>query len=111
MRDSGVPSFSDTANVRIDVQDYNDNPPVFSPVSYAVHIREDILTGTFLMPVSASDSDTGTNKEFKYSIFEGDPDGQFRLDPDNGNLYVHRRLDREILAEYLLTVRATNIGG
>lgn len=110
MRDSGVPSFSDTAEVTILIQDYNDNPPVFSPVGYGTKVREDIVPGLYLMSVTARDSDTGANKDFKYSIFEGDPDGQFRIDPDNGHVYVNRRLDRETQESYLLTIRATNTG-
>ncbi|KAJ7384984.1 Protocadherin Fat 4 [Desmophyllum pertusum] len=51
---------------------------------------------------------TPRNQDFKFSIFEGDPEGQFRIDPDLGNLYVHRKLDRETQEIYLLTVRATN---
>ena len=60
--------------------------------------------------MNASDSDTGTNKEFKFSIAGGDPHGQFRIDPDSGNLYVHGQLDREDRSFYILTVRATNVG-
>ena len=110
MRDSTAPFFSDTAEVVVSIQDYNDNPPVFDPVSYAEKVREDVIPEVFLLQVTATDSDTGSNQEFKFSIFEGDPEGQFRIDPDNGNLYVHRKLDRETLAVYLLTVRATNTG-
>lgn len=110
VRDSGIPSFFDTADVTIAIQDYNDNPPVFSPVSYAGQVREDVIPEVFLLQVSASDSDTGTNQEFEFSIFDGDPDGHFRIDPKTGNLYVHRKLDRETWAVYLLTVRATNTG-
>ena len=110
MRDSGIPSFSDTAEVTIAVQDDNDNPPVFNPVWYTVKIPEDVTPEKFLEQVKASDSDEGSNKEFKFSIFDGDPDGQFRIDPDSGNLYVHRKLDRETRSVYLLTIRATNTG-
>lgn len=109
MRDSGDPSFSDTAEVTIQIKDYNDNPPVFSPVGYGTKVREDIVPGKYLMSVTARDSDTGTNKDFKYSIFEGNPDGQFRID-DDGHVYVNQRLDRETQESYLLTIRATNIG-
>lgn len=109
MCDSGDPSFSDTAEVTIQIKDYNDNPPVFSPVGYGTKVREDIVPGKYLMSVTARDSDTGTNKDFKYSIFEGNPDGQFRID-DDGHVYVNQRLDRETQESYLLTIRATNIG-
>lgn len=110
MRDSGDPSFSDTAEVTIQIKDYNDNPPVFSPVGYGTKVREDIVPGKYLMSVTARDSDTGTNKDFKYSIFEGNPDGQFSIDEDDGHVYVNKRLDRETQESYLLTIRATNIG-
>ena len=110
MRDSGDPSFSDTAEVTIEIKDYNDNPPVFSPVGYGTKVREDIDPGSYLMSVTARDSDTGTNKDFKYSIFEGNPDKQFRIDPKHGHVYVNQRLDRETQESYLLTIRATNIG-
>ena len=110
MRDSNPPFFSDKAEVTVAVQDYNDNPPVFNPVSYAAKVREDVIPEVFLLQVTATDSDSGSNRDFKFSIFEGDPKGQFRIDPERGNLYVHRKLDRETRAVYLLTVRATNTG-
>lgn len=111
VRDSGTPSNFDIAEVTISVQDSNDNPPVFSPYSYAGQVKENKKPEILLLQVSASDSDTGANKEFKFSIQEGDPQGHFRIDADSGNLYVHRVLDRETQPSYLLTVRATNIAG
>ena len=108
--DSGLPSFSDTAKVTVLVTDYNDNPPVFDPVSYATKIKEDVETNVFLLQVTASDSDTGSNKIFAFSIVEGDSEGRFRIDPWSGRLYVHRRLDREKQDVHRLTVRATNTG-
>lgn len=110
MRDSGAPFFDDTAEVVISIQDYNDNPPVFNPVSYSAKALEDVIPEVFLLQLTATDSDSGSNQDFKFSIYEGDPEGQFRIDPDYGTLYIHRKLDRETRAEYLLTVRATNTG-
>ena len=110
MRDSAAPFFSDTSEVVISIQDYNDNPPVFNPVSYSVKVREDVIPEAFLLQITATDSDTGSNQDFKFSIYDGDREGQFRIDPEYGKLYVHRRLDRETRAVYLLTVRATNTG-
>ena len=110
MRDSSAPFFSDTAEVVISIQDYNDNPPVFNPVSYSEKVREDVIPEEFLLQVTATDSDTGSNQDFKFSIYDGDPEGQFRIDPDYGNLYVHRKLDRESRVVYLLRIRATNTG-
>ena len=111
VRDSGTPSHSDKAEVTISVRDSNDNPPIFSPYSYTGEVRENKEPEIFLLQVTASDSDTGLNKEFKFAIQQGDPQGHFRIDPDSGNLYVHRALDREAQQSYLLTVRATNFAG
>ena len=68
------------------------------------------LLGSTVNDLECFGRKTKIDRYFKFSIFEGDPDGQFRIDPERGNLYVHRRLDREKRAVYLLTVRATNTG-
>ena len=96
--------------VQIAVEDYNDNPPVFLPVSYSVAVREDEPPGVSLIRVSASDSDAGSNKEFRFSIASGDPAGQFCIEPPTGELFVHESLDRETQDMFRLTVRATNTG-
>lgn len=60
-RDGGVPSLSDTTDVEITVQDVNDNPPVFSTLSYQASVPEDALVGTSVAQVQASDVDMGLN--------------------------------------------------
>ena len=64
----------------------------------------------YLSRVNASDSDTGLNKEFRFSIADGDLAGQFSVDPHTGDLFVAKPLDREKSEMYVLTIRATNIG-
>jgi hypothetical protein len=58
------PSHVDTAYVEVKVTDFNDNAPLFSPNSKKVSIFENVTVGTTLHRFSASDKDTGLNKQF-----------------------------------------------
>ncbi|XP_048576726.1 protocadherin-like protein isoform X2 [Nematostella vectensis] len=110
VRDSGVPlSFSDTASLTVEVLDANDRAPRFEPLSYSAVVREDVDIGERLLRVRAFDEDTGIYKIFKYSIAGGDPQGQFKINPDTGDLYINKSLDREKNSNHILTIRATNI--
>ena len=62
------PSHVDTAYVEVKVTDFNDNAPLFSPNSKKVTIYENVTIGTTLHRFSASDKDTGLNKQFTYVL-------------------------------------------
>ena len=42
--DGGTPPLSNTAVVRFNVTDANDNPPIFTQPSYTASVREDAQT-------------------------------------------------------------------
>lgn len=44
----------------------------------------------------------------RYSIYSGDPDGLFRIDPITGAIKVSGNLDHESRASVLLNVQATS---
>lgn len=46
----------------------------------------------------------------RYSIFSGDPDAYFSIDPTSGNIRIATALDRETKAHILLNVQATSSG-
>ena len=54
----------DSAYIEVRVTDYNDNAPVFVPNSKKVTIFENSTRETTLYRFSATDRDTGLNKEF-----------------------------------------------
>jgi len=54
----------DTAYIEVDVTDYNDNAPVFTPNSRKVTIFENVTVGTTLHKFSANDRDMGVNRLF-----------------------------------------------
>lgn len=44
----------------------------------------------------------------RYSIYSGDPDGYFSIDPVSGNIRVSNLLDHEAKAQVLLNIQATS---
>jgi cadherin EGF LAG seven-pass G-type receptor 1 len=55
--DGGRPPKSATASVMINVQDVNDNDPVFEPKLYYAVVSEDDPPGTPVASVTATDKD------------------------------------------------------
>ena len=101
---------TDEAQVIIQVQDGND-PPVFRKSIYTARVSEAAAVGTSVVTVSAVDKDVRPrNSQFSYSIFNGNIDNKFNVDPSNGVITVEKSLDREEVAFYNLTVRAVDNG-
>lgn len=50
--DRGTPPLSNQATVNITVQDYNDNTPAFTQLSYTVRVSEDIAIGDIVVKVT-----------------------------------------------------------
>ncbi|KAJ8282136.1 hypothetical protein COCON_G00046550 [Conger conger] len=106
----GKSSLSDIAMVIINITDINDNTPAFGLGDYSKEISEDISPGDTVMQVSADDLDGPLNNIIHYSIASGDPERQFGIDPRSGEIRVIRRLDREEVTHYSLTVQAADSG-
>lgn len=51
---------------------------------------------------------TGSRGAVRYSIYSGDPDGYFSIDPMSGNIRIANPLDRETKPEVLLNIQATS---
>lgn len=71
--------------VFVKVLDKNDNYPQFSTLEYAHTIKENVVVGTFVLQVSASDIDEGENAHITYSL-GNDTDGLFQVDSQSGNI-------------------------
>lgn len=50
----------------------------------------------------------GGHGGIRYSIYSGDPDGLFRIDPITGSIQTATELDHEAKASVLLNVQATS---
>ncbi|XP_037124749.1 protocadherin-16-like isoform X1 [Syngnathus acus] len=108
-RDGGMPPNFAKATVRVEVEDVNDNAPVFARPWYGLEVPEN-QDPVELCILRASDPDSGASGELEYRITAGDPDGDFHLHASTGTLSTRRGLDRETKAEYTLEVTATDRG-
>ncbi|XP_040006119.1 protocadherin-16 isoform X2 [Xiphias gladius] len=108
-RDGGVPPNFAKAVVRVEVQDVNDNAPVFAKPWYGLEVPEN-QAPVELCFLKATDPDSGPGGELEYRIIAGDPHGDFQLHTGTGALSTSRGLDRETRAEYTLEVVATDRG-
>lgn len=103
--------FSSLLYCVVQVEDYNDHPPVFIPHFLSLDpLPEDVSVGTSVARLVASDSDAGQNRDITYSLMENsDPEGLFTID-QSGVLSVARPLDRERIPQHHLVVIATDNG-
>lgn len=102
--DHGRPPKSSWQTIHIQVEDINDNPPHFLHSVYEATIVENAPVGTFVVKVSATDKDLGTNGNLTYLIPEGIADGAFTVDPTTGSVSTIGSIDREKKSSYILTV-------
>ncbi|XP_064092540.1 cadherin-related tumor suppressor-like [Macrobrachium nipponense] len=107
-QDTGTPSLSSTVTVYFNVQDLNDNAPIFDPMSYSDEVFENITVGSSVLSVSATDQDSGLNGRLVYTISGGDEKNQFSIS-ENGTIYTRAPLDREDQSFYNLVVRASDM--
>lgn len=122
--DREEPTSECRIRVRITLLDENDNAPVWRYTSgiddesmfYKFSLKEDSLTGTFVGKVKAQDSDLGQNSRISYTLVSVVTKGgetakdQFQIERRSGVISLLRPLDRELIAEYNLTVLAVDAG-
>ncbi|XP_041864735.1 protocadherin Fat 3 [Melanotaenia boesemani] len=108
--DSGNPPLSTATMVIIELMDVNDNAPAFEQDFYNVLIGEDASIGQTVTRVFAEDLDSQVNGRITYSILKGDRSNHFWIDPVTGLLKVNKRLDRELVSRYTLSVQAFDSG-
>ena len=58
-KDNAVDSMSSSVTVYVNVEDVNDNAPVFDPSSYNNEIWENVTIGSRILTVTATDPDSG----------------------------------------------------
>ena len=104
--DRGYPPRTSYKNLHVRLGDFNDHPPVFDREIYEVNINESAPVGTPIVRLKVSDEDSGLNAKVRLNIVGGNKNGQFRMNPSSGVLYVARPLDAETKGSYTLTVTA-----
>lgn len=109
--DSVTGVFSE-ASVEIEVEDVNDNAPVFSKLTHTVDIPEGLPIGTSVLQLNASDRDSGRNKDLIFQIMktEGNETDFFEVDPQSGLIVTTQVLDYENTKHFQLKIKATDNG-
>ncbi|XP_023246586.1 protein dachsous-like [Copidosoma floridanum] len=110
--DGGLPPLSARLLININIQDMNDNPPIFQQIRYKASVLENSSIGTTVLTVSATDADSGINGQLEYYINrrQSDRDEIFRIDHETGIVYVNRQLDFEICEQHEIVLVARDRG-
>ncbi|XP_056455874.1 protocadherin alpha-3-like [Gadus chalcogrammus] len=108
--DRGQPPMSAHCKVLVEVVDLNDNAPEITVTSLMTAVKEDAKIGTAIALVTVLDKDDGINGVVK-AVIANDP--PFKLQTNYKNYYslvVNGPLDRETVAQYTVTIIATDEG-
>ncbi|XP_034453475.1 protocadherin alpha-5-like isoform X8 [Hippoglossus hippoglossus] len=96
--DGGKPQKSGTLHITVNVQDVNDNVPVFDKQLYKATVAENTQQGATVISVHAQDLDEGLNGEILYSFINHDNDNnvnKFKINAVTGEITVNGELDHE----------------
>ncbi|KAL2077319.1 hypothetical protein ACEWY4_026823 [Coilia grayii] len=111
--DGGKPPRTGTLQITVNVEDINDNIPVFTKSLYKARVLENAPLGTSVVTVLASDADEGQNAEVVYTFINHDNDikiGNFAIDSETGLITVNDDLDYETSNAVEIRVQAKDKG-
>ncbi|GMR42111.1 hypothetical protein PMAYCL1PPCAC_12306, partial [Pristionchus mayeri] len=97
--------------VTVNVEDENDQLPVFLKLEYEVTVASNTSAGTVVTTVNAFDSDEGENGLIVYDIMSGNELGFFSIDRESGEIRTTKEMEHSEHYESILTVRASDRGG
>ncbi|KAL2098180.1 hypothetical protein ACEWY4_007387 [Coilia grayii] len=103
--------LSSQAYVHIEVEDLNDNMPVFNPENYTTSISGHTQPGTEILNVIATDRDSGLNGEITYELQAGDSSSLFSVDRTSGAVYLNSALSHLGSASVKFSISAQDGGG
>ncbi|PIO70015.1 cadherin domain protein, partial [Teladorsagia circumcincta] len=108
-RDGGEPAQKSVVTVLIDVNDVNDNSPVFADCNMTAVVQEGVMPGHTLLSLSISDAD-GANFAGPFRVeVRGEGAKAFRVD-EQYNLVTVTRFDHAKRDRFLLTLIAYDRG-
>lgn len=110
VKDQGTPAQRNFAKVIIKVHDFNNHIPEFTSKLIQGKVYETAAEGTQVVRVYAIDRDVGDNAKITYSIVSGNIGNAFEIDEIMGIISVVKELDINALPEYMLQVKASDMG-
>ncbi|XP_049761329.1 protocadherin-23 isoform X1 [Elephas maximus indicus] len=103
--------LSAQAFVRVELEDMNDNRPVFNPSTYVTSISGQTQPGTEIISTLATDKDSGVYGTVAYELVPGDLSSLFTIDSTTGIIYLTSTLSHLESTTLLLMVCARDGGG
>ncbi|CAH1727237.1 unnamed protein product [Chironomus riparius] len=102
----------DIVKIKVNVEDRNDNPPVFISIPESVTINDDLPIGSKVGAMPAVDGDgTSPSNSIRYEIVgRGKAQKYFQVDSDTGDILLRDELKKEEDTEYQVDVRAFDLG-
>ncbi|KAM7338028.1 hypothetical protein ACRRTK_004147 [Alexandromys fortis] len=95
--------------VRVNIEDVNDNSPVFVGLPYYAAVQVDAEPGTLVYRVTAIDKDKGANGEVTYVL--QDDYGHFEINPNSGNVVLKEAFNADLAnIDYGVTILAKDGG-
>ncbi|XP_072352111.1 protocadherin-23 [Scyliorhinus torazame] len=104
--DRGSPKLSVNTTIEILVVDINDNAPTVPPLKI-VKISENLQAGSVLTQIMASDMDLNPILSY-YFTRNGNPEGKFAINRNNGVIILIEALDFEKQSEYLVKIKISD---
>ncbi|XP_035180245.1 protocadherin-23 [Oxyura jamaicensis] len=103
--------LSAQAFVRIEIEDINDNQPVFEQATYVTSISSHAQPGTEIISVVATDRDSGIYGVVTYELVPGEFSSLVTVDATTGIIYLISALGHLAHSALFLTVSARDGGG
>ncbi|XP_076149286.1 protocadherin-23 [Alosa pseudoharengus] len=103
--------LSAQAYVHIEVEDLNDNAPVFNPERYVTSISGHTQPGTEILNVIATDQDYGRYGQITYELQAGDSSSLFSVDRTSGAVYLTSTLSHLGSASVKFSISAQDSEG
>ncbi|XP_010897511.2 protocadherin-23 [Esox lucius] len=97
--------------IHIEVEDLNDNPPVFNPEKYVTSISSHAQPGTEVLNVIATDRDSGDYGHITYHILPGDLSTLFSVEKNTGMVFLTSTLTHLGTAIVKLSITAQDSEG
>lgn len=94
----------------VNVQDANDNAPVFEQSHFVASVSENASLNTKFKQITASDRDSGENGRITYSLLDAEGSDRFGIFPSDGFMYLKKTVDYEDKSDYSFTVVARDHG-
>eukprot|EP00117_Sycon_ciliatum_P025837 scpid1780/ scgid2551/ Cadherin EGF LAG seven-pass G-type receptor 2; Cadherin family member 10; Epidermal growth factor-like protein 2; Flamingo homolog 3; Multiple epidermal growth factor-like domains protein 3 len=94
----------------VNLLDVNDSPPKFENDVRTVGILEGEQVDRAVADMVVSDADLGTNGDISFAILQASVPNTFYMDSSEGLVLTSAALDRETIAQYNITIRATDHG-